>query len=60
LRFHPHWRAIFLEGGFNLDGRFLHIPFGNFEKMAQAFCQSVLVLFLDLGLIDRDRAVGLL
>ena len=60
LRFHPHWHAIFLEGGFDLDARFLHIPFGNLEKMAQAFRQRVLALFLDLGLIDRDRAEGLL
>jgi hypothetical protein len=59
-RFHPHWQAIFLEGGFDLDGRFLHIPFGNLEKMAQAFRQRVLALLLDRGLIDRDRAEGLL
>ena len=42
LRFHPHWHAIFLEGGFDLAGRFLYIPFGNLEKMAQAFRQRVL------------------
>jgi hypothetical protein len=60
LRFHPHWHAIFLEGGFDLDGRFLHIPFGNLEKMAQACRQRVLALFLELGLIDHDRAEGLL
>ena len=58
--FHLHWHVIFLEGGFDLDGRFLHIPFGNLEKMAQAFRQCVLGLFLELGLIDRDRAEGLL
>ncbi|MGA2381020.1 MAG: transposase [Spirochaetia bacterium] len=60
MRFHPHWHAIFLEGGFDHDGRFLHIPFGNLEKMAQAFRQRVLALFLDLGLLPRDRAESLL
>ena len=58
--FHPQWHGIFLEGGFDLDGSFLHIPFGNLEKMAQAFRQRVLALFLELGLIQRDRAEGLL
>ena len=33
-QFHPQWHGIFLEGGFDHDGRFLHIPFGNLEKMA--------------------------
>ena len=60
MRFHPHWHGIFLKGGFDHDGRFLHIPFGNLEKMSQAFRQRVLALFLDLGLIQRDRAEGLL
>ena len=60
MRFHPDWHAIFLEGGSDLDGSFLHIPFGNLEKMAQAFRQRVLALFLELGLMDRDHAEGLL
>jgi hypothetical protein len=38
----------------------IHIPFGNLQKMAQAFRQRVLALFLDLRLIERDRTEGLL
>jgi hypothetical protein len=46
--------SVRLQGRFDLDGRFLHIPFGNLETMAQAFRPRVLALFLDLGLVERD------
>ena len=32
LRFNPHYHAIVLEGGFDEDGRFVHIPLGNLKR----------------------------
>jgi len=60
LRHHPHWHGIFPEGGFDQQGRFLHISFGNLEKMTQASRQRVLACFLDLALIEGNRAESLL
>ena len=51
---------MFLEGGFDEQGRFHHVPFGDLARMAQAFRKRVLALFLQRGLIERDRAEGLL
>ena len=59
-RFHPHWHGVFLEGGFDQQGRFHHVPFGDLARMAQAFRRRLLALFLQRGLIERDRAEGLL
>ena len=49
-----------LEGGFDEQGRFHHVPFGDLARMAQTFRRRVLALFLQRGLIERHRAEGLL
>jgi hypothetical protein len=59
-RHHPHWHGVFMEGGFDEQGRFHHVPFGDLTRMAQAFRRRVLALFLQHGLIERHRAEGLL
>ncbi len=59
-RFHPHWHGVFVESGFDGQGRFHHVPFGHFTRVAQAFRRRVLALFLQRGLIERERAEGML
>jgi len=60
LRFHPHVHGIVLEGGFDRQGRFCHIPFGNLQHMEQVFRRRVIALFLQRKFIDRSRAASLL
>ena len=60
LRHHPHVHGIFLEGGFDAQGRFCHIPFGTLQHMCQVFRRRVIALFLERKLIDRSRAASLL
>jgi len=60
LRWNSHWHAIVLEGGFDKDGNFIHIPFGNLHQMTECFRRRVIKFFLDSGLINQDRADNLL
>jgi hypothetical protein len=60
LRYHPHVHGIVLEGGFDRQGRFCHIPFGNLQHMAEVFRRRVIVLFLQRKFIDRSRAASIL
>ena len=48
------------EGGFDEQGRFFHIPFGNLQRMAEVFRRRVIALFLERRLIDRSRAASML
>ena len=32
-RWNPHWHGLFLEGGFDQEGRFLHVPTVDLAKM---------------------------
>jgi hypothetical protein len=60
LRFHPHVHGIVLEGGFDEQGRFFHIPFANLQHMAEVFRRRVIALFLERKLIDHSRAASML
>ena len=31
-RFHPQWHGLFLEGGFDHEGRFVHVPKVDLQK----------------------------
>ena len=42
-----HWHAIVLEGGFDENGNFIHIPFGNLQEMTEGFRRAVIKLFLE-------------
>jgi hypothetical protein len=53
LRWNPHWHAIVLEGGFDENGNFIHIPFGNLQEMTECFRRGVIKLFLEKKLIIR-------
>ena len=46
-RFHPHWHSLFLEGGFDAEGRFVHIPKVDLEMMSSCFRQRVIAFFLE-------------
>ena len=56
----PHWHAIVLEGGFDENGNFIHIPFGNLQEMTECFRRRVIKFFLDSKLINQDMADNLL
>ena len=60
LRYHPHVHGIVLEGGFDEQGRFYHIPFGNLQNMCQVFRRRVISLFLQHKFIDCSRAASML
>ena len=60
LRFHSHVHGIVLEDGFDEQGRFCHIPFGNLQRMAEVFRRRVIALSLERKLIDRSRAASML
>ncbi len=56
----PHWHAIVLEGGFDENGNFVHIPFSNLPEMTECFRRGVIKLFLERKLINQDMADNLL
>jgi hypothetical protein len=69
LRFNPHWHAIVLEGGFDENGRFVHIPLGNLNKdvvqllLRSNCCTSrrvIIKLFLKKELISAKIATSLI
>ncbi len=55
-----HWHAIVLEGGFDENSNFIHIPFGNLQEMTECFRRRVIKFFLDSELISQDMADNLL
>ena len=60
LRWNPHWHAIVLEGGFDENSNFIHIPFGNLQEMTECFRRRVVKFFLDSKLISQDMTDNLL
>ena len=60
LRFNPHWHAIVLEGGFDETGRFVHIPFGNLNRMSEYFRRVIIKFFLKKELISAKLATSLI
>ena len=48
-RFHPHLHAIVLEGGFDRQGRFVHIPRLDLGKLSEYFRSSMVDFFLQRG-----------
>jgi hypothetical protein len=59
-RFHPHWHGLFLEGGFDAEGRFVHIPTVDLQKMSCCFRQRVIAFFLERKLLDERLAKNML
>jgi hypothetical protein len=60
VRFNPHWHAIVVEGGFDEAGRFVHIPFGNLNKMSEYFRRLIIKFFLKKKLINANLATSLI
>jgi hypothetical protein len=60
FRFHPHWNGLFLEAGFDKEGRFVHIPRVDLQKMSSCFRQRVFAFFLERKLQDDRRAKNML
>jgi hypothetical protein len=52
-RFNPHLHAIFLEGGFDWEGRFVHVPSLDLSKLSQCFHSSMVAFFLKRTLLKE-------
>jgi hypothetical protein len=59
-RFHPHWHGLFLEGGFEYENRFVHVPTVDLQKMSCCFRQRVIAFFLERKLLDKRLAKNML
>jgi hypothetical protein len=59
-RFHPHWHGLFLEGGFDHEGRFVHVPTVDLVKMSACFRQRVIAFFLERKLLNERLARSML
>ncbi len=59
-RFHPHWHAIFLEGGFDREGRFIHVPCLDLDRLSHYFRASMVAFFLKRTLLNERLARNML
>jgi hypothetical protein len=57
-RFNPHLHAIFLEGGFDRDGQFVHVPSLDLAKLSQHFRSRMVAFFLKRSLLVEEDARG--
>ena len=55
-RWNPHWHGLFLEGGFDREGRFVHVPTVDLAKMSACFRQRVIAFFLERKLLNERLA----
>jgi hypothetical protein len=60
VRFNPHLHGIFLEGGFDRQGRFVHLPSLDLPRLAQYFRPSMVAFFLSRSLINERLAKSML
>ena len=60
VRWNPHLHAVFLEGGFDGDGRFVHVPSLDVAKLSQYFRSTVIDFFLQRRLIDERLAKNMI
>jgi hypothetical protein len=60
LRFNPHFHCLILEGGFDENGRFVHIPLGNLNRMSEYFRRVIIKFFLKKQLISAKIATSLI
>ena len=59
-RFHPHWHSLFLEGGFDREDRFIHVPTVDLARMSRCFRQRVIAFFLERKLLNERLAKNML
>jgi hypothetical protein len=60
LRFNPQFHCLVLEGGFDENGRFVHIPLGNLNRMSEYFRRVIIKFFLNKQLISAKIATSLI
>ena len=60
LRFNPHFHCLILEGGFDENGNFIHIPITDLESMKECFRKLVIKYFEDSKLLSSELAKNLL
>ena len=60
LRFNPHFHCLVLEGGFDENGRFVHIPLGNLNRMSEYFRRVIIKFFWKKQLISAKIATSLI
>jgi hypothetical protein len=56
VRWNPHWHGLFLEGGFDRHGRFVHLSPIDLAKMSACFRQRVIAFFLERKLLNERLA----
>jgi len=59
-RFNPHLHAIFLEGGFDREGRFVHVPSLDLTKLSQYFRSRMVAFFLRRSFLNERLARNML
>ena len=59
-RWNPHLHAIFLEGGFDREGRFIHVPCLDLDRLSQYFRPSMVAFFLKRTLLNERLAKNML
>ena len=52
-RFNPPLHGIFLEGGFDREGQFVHVPSLDLAKLSHYFRSTMIAFFLKRTLIDE-------
>jgi len=60
VRWNPHVHGIFLEGGFDPQGRFVHVPSVDLPRLAQYFRASMIGFFLKRSLINERLAKSMM
>ena len=60
VRFNPHLHAIFLEGGFDREGKSVHVPSLYLAKLSQYFRSSMVAYFLKHSLLNKRLARNML
>jgi hypothetical protein len=60
VRFNPHLHGIFLEGGFDRQGRFVHVPTLDLARLARYFRAAMVAFFLQRSLISERLARSML
>jgi hypothetical protein len=59
-RWNPHGHGLFLDGGFDRDGRFVHVPTVDLAKMSACFRHRVIAFFLERQLLNERLAKNMI